>query len=191
MLAVVFYSICHAQWAYYPPAGLDQRALQQAWDYGYQYMQKQMAKMHDPKDCPGEVECETCNGSGVSYNRFTGRGKCFVCNGQGHHLCGNAGCAGYRMGKQLAESGALNVPSGGSYVAPSGSSGYSGSSSHTSPRPCSGCGGSGRCTACSGLGYYYQYVTDYTGYGGGQQRFDCGSCGGRGTCRVCYGKGRL
>lgn len=51
---------------------------------------------HNPNTCSGKVRCAACYGSGVYYGY-----RCLSCGGTGLVNCSM--CAGYRMGKQMAE----------------------------------------------------------------------------------------
>lgn len=51
---------------------------------------------HNPNTCSGKVRCGACFGSGICYGY-----RCMSCGGTGMMNC--AMCAGYRMGKQMAE----------------------------------------------------------------------------------------
>lgn len=163
-------------------------SYQQAFEAGQRAAQEMMAKQHKPENCPGDVKCETCNGSGVfrGWNPYIGptTSKCHVCHGEGHHLCNAPMCVGYRNGKKITESGAYYAPapSGGGYTSPStgGGSAYS---------TCRICAGSGVCTSCHGTGGEWRDTGYYTG-SNSKSWINCPSCRGNKRCFNCHGTGR-
>lgn len=74
---------------------------------------------------------------------------------------------------------------GGSSNSGSSSGGY-----NSSAKTCSSCHGSGRCTMCSGDGYYWLQTGGYIG-ADIRRKQTCSGCGGSGNCRTCYGKGKI
>lgn len=160
---------------------------QQAFEAGQRAAQEYMAKQHKPEDCPGEVKCENCNGTGVfhGWNPYTGpvTTECYLCKGKGHHLCNAPMCRGYRDGKKMQQSGAYYAP-----VAPS-TGGYSSPSTGSSSNICRICKGGGICTSCNGTGGYYVDSGTYTGYDT-RVWYDCPSCHGSKRCFNCHGTGK-